>query len=197
MKKQIASLCIILVVSAGFAQGLVNFYNTPTTLVSYQAPGTPLIQGPPGAYYFGLLIYPNGFGGDLIFSGVYGTNTGTPGMFNGGAGVAVPGWAAGETLAYDVYGWSANMGHDWNPQWLTGFLPPNAFFGGSGAGTGVAGGTSSNGTFPTLDLFGGDNAAGGFRLSGTAVPEPSTAALIVIGAGVLVCCSRSWRGKVS
>ena len=70
MKASLSVLYISLMASGAFGQGLVNFHNTSTTLVSAGlSGGSSVINGSPGAYYFGLLIAPSGFSGPLSFSG--------------------------------------------------------------------------------------------------------------------------------
>jgi hypothetical protein len=114
------------------------------------------------------------------FTGLYATNLVTPGMFSGGASVPVPGVTPGQTFFYEIVGWSANMGHDFNPQWLIGNgIPPcylNPLFAVSYPGMGVAGGSTATGTLPAFELFGGTNGLQtGFNLSnhGNLVPLPT------------------------
>jgi hypothetical protein len=172
MKKYLFTLSLSLAAATTFAQGLVNFYNTPTTLVSAVAgPGgaATAINRPPGAYYFALLISASySLQGPWVSSGLYATNLATAGMFSGGAGVAVPGLAPGQLFYYKVFGWSTNMGHDYNPGWEIGSgFPPgyfNPFAGESAFGVGVAGGTTGNSTLPALDLFGTNGINTGFTL---------------------------------
>jgi hypothetical protein len=196
MKNLIVVIQVVIVSSATFAQGLVNFYNTPTTLVTFgpRDSASP-IAGPPGSYYFGLLTS-SSLAGPYTFTGVYATNQASPGLFTGGASVAVSGWTPGATLFYLIAGWSANMGHDFNPAWLMGTeFPPYpivAWFGLSSFGMGAAGGTTSSGTLPPLDLFGGTSGIqSGFDLPLTLVPEPSATALL--GVGIVVWGSRFRR----
>jgi hypothetical protein len=102
VNKYLITLSLSLATATTFAQGLVNFYNTSTTLISTGPQGSQLaINGPPGAYYFGLLISASrSAAGPFIFSGVYATNLATAGMFSGGAGVTVPGLARVEAILY-------------------------------------------------------------------------------------------------
>jgi len=169
------------------AQGLVNFANTPNTLVSAQGlvfsnfqKTVSIMSGQRGSYYFALLVgTPGNF--DFTFTGFYATNTGVDGLFSGGT-VASFDWAPGTSRSYIVAGWSADLGTTFSPAWLS--KPPDGGdFGLSAYGIGTAG----NGTtIPILNLFdGGDNTISmGFTLSNKLIPEPSTASLIAIGAGV-------------
>src|SRR5580700_5680534 len=97
MKKYLFALSLSLAAATTFAQGLVNFYNTTTTLVSAgagPAGAATAINRPPGAYYFALLISTSSSArGPWVSTGLYATNVATAGMFSGGAGVAVPGLA--------------------------------------------------------------------------------------------------------
>jgi hypothetical protein len=56
MKKHLITLSLSLATTSLFAQGLVNFANTPTTLVSSQFHAVNPIGGPRGAWYFGLFL---------------------------------------------------------------------------------------------------------------------------------------------
>lgn len=179
-----------------FAQGLINFYNTPSTLISDRTSGPSLpISAPVGNYFFALLTSP--VGADMFsFAGIYATNAMTPGMINGGSGVSVPGWAAGTARDYVVFGWTAGSGVTYQPSWLN----PNLSFGASFppvnglslVGTGIAGGVTPSGTVPSLSLFGGPTGIqSGFALSAP-VPEPSGTALLALGAAVVLM---RYRGK--
>lgn len=180
--KIIAAVLIALSTSASlFAQGLVNFANTPTTLVSAQAlqynGAFSVMTGPPGTYYFELFL---GTPANYTLTGLYATNTGVDGLFSGGT-VSVPGWAAGASQTYFVAGWSSFMGHDFDPVW---FHDSGGDFGAIG-GSGVAGDGIS---VPALNLFdgGGNTIMFGFQLRNTLVPEPSTAAIAGVGAGLML-----------
>jgi hypothetical protein len=194
MRILVAAVFACFVASPMMAQGLVNFANTPTTLVTAQAfqvngPYS-IMSGPPGSYYFGLFFgIPNN--GSYTFTGIYATNTGVDGLFSGGT-VAVPGWAAGTSQTYFVAGWSAFMGHSFNPMWFGGSVGD---FGASINASGVAGNGSS---IPTLNLFdgGGNTIMEGFELRNTLIPEPSTAALASLGAATLMIFCGSQKGKL-
>lgn len=181
--KVIVTALIVLSTSTWLsAQGLVNFANTPSTLVSTQVynggPST-VMSAPPGTFSFGLFLgLPNQ---TWFFTGLYATNTGVDGLFSGGV-VAVPGWAAGISTNYFVAGWSG--GPSFEEMWLNGGGLPG-FFGVSGIGTGVAGDGSS---VPTLNLFNGGPGTlqTGLELDANAVPEPSTFALAAVGVGFLL-----------
>jgi hypothetical protein len=189
MKKLAAMLCLSAMATGAFAQGLVNFANNPNTLVSANIGGNvATLSGPVGSYYFGLLTSATGGAGSWTFSGLTGTNlvNSTGGRFTGGNGVAVPNWAAGATMSYQVAAWESSLGTTFNPAWLV--TAPNGLFGLSAIGTGVAGGGAQS--LPTLQLFGGTGITAGFTLTGGAVPEPSSMALFGLGAAALVIFRR-------
>jgi len=187
MRRLFTVLSVFLATAPTFAQGLVNFFNTPTTLVSvnYEV----IITGVPQSYYFGLLTSPVG-ANTFTFSGIYGTNTGVAGLFSGGTGVVVDGWAPGAARDFQVVGWGYIMGHDYDPAWINGpwHVGQTIDFGVSEIGTGVAGGVTSSGTLASLDIFGGATGIqGGFNITrGALVPEPGSLSLAVLGAGFLV-----------
>jgi hypothetical protein len=191
MKKLAAMLCLSVMTTGAFAQGLVNFANNPNTLVSATiGTSSAAINGPAGSYYFALLTSPTGGAGTWTFSGLYGTNISTTagGRFSGGNGVAVPNWAAGTTMSYEVAAWESSLGTTFLASWL--LTPPAGLFGVSLVGSGVAGGGAQS--LPTLQLFGGTGITAGFNLTsgGPPIPEPSSMALFGLGAAALVIFRR-------
>jgi hypothetical protein len=188
MKKLAAMLCLSVMTTGAFAQGLVNFANNVNTLVSANIGGNiATTAGPAGSYYFGLLTSPTGGAGTWTFSGLYGTNqvTAAGGRFSGGVG-AVPNWAPGTTMSYEVAGWESSLGVTFQASWL--ITPPAGLFGVSLVGSGVAGGGPQS--LPTLQLFGGTGITQGFVLGGGIIPEPSSMALFGLGAAALVIFRR-------
>jgi hypothetical protein len=189
MKKLAAMLCLSVMATGAFAQGLVNFANNPQTLVSANIGGNvAAINGPSGSYYFALLTSATP-AGPFTFTTLMGTNlvNSTGGRFSGGNGVQVPNWAPGTTMNYEVAGWDASLGSTFNPAWLT-VAPATGLFGISAVGSGVAGGGAQS--LPTLLLFGGTGITSGFSLTGTSVPEPSSMALAGSGAAALLSFRR-------
>jgi len=174
----------VLVLSALVAvgQGQIRFFNTPQTLVSTNLPlggvGGPISGA--GNYYFALFIAPPGTTDPqaFTFTGFYGTNTTTAGIFTGGQ-VAISGYVPGTTLSFLVRGWSANIGADYSA--VTNYLSAPSFlgwYGDSAIGTMPLGG----GAFSVPNLFG--IAAGqipGFTLEVYGVPEPSSLTLLGLG----------------
>jgi len=143
-------------------------------------------------YYFGLLTAASA-AGPFTFTALYATNTAasTGGRLAGGNGIQVPGWAAGTAMSYEIAGWDASLGHNFNASWLT--TPPTAtgFFGVSPVATGTAGGVDATGNaLPPYNLFGGATGIpAGFTLV-NAVPEPSSMALAGLGAAALLIFRR-------
>src|SRR5579859_5700215 len=159
MKRIVSTLCLSMMAFGALAQGLINFENTPTTLISAVGVGNATtLSGPPGAYLFGLLIAPAPVG-PFTFSGLYATNivSSSGGRFSGGNGVAVSGWAPGATMFYEIFGWASSDGTIYNPAWInadgTGNPGRPDLFGISSIGSGVAGGGPQS--LPPLPLFGG------------------------------------------
>jgi len=193
MKKLAAMLCLGAMATGAFAQGIVNFANSATTLVSQTVNGqTSTISGAAGSYYFGLLVAAPGTTDPtaFTFTGVYATNSGVAAgrfVYNG-AQVPATLWGPGVTKAYEIAGWSSSMGHDFNTAWLQ---PGGAsgLFGLSAIGTGAAGGTDASGNaLPPFPLFGGTGITSGFDL--TTVPEPTSMALAGLGAAALLIFRR-------
>jgi hypothetical protein len=192
MKFVTAAALIAGIAGSSYAQGLVNFNNTASTLISaFTGTANPPISGPAGSYYFGLLIAPTNVTSlsQFTFAGIYATNTGVDGMFAGGSIVSVPNWAAGTSQNYRVAGWWVGMGPYFTPAWLVD--PGSAVFGVSAVGSGIAGGSAGGSNFPALDLFGGTSGLQqGFTLYPQAlVPEPSTLGLL-ISAGIILVAKR-------
>ena len=189
MKKLAAILCLSALSTGAFAQGLINFFNSATTLVSSgtSAQTATAISGAPGAYYFALLTSPTG-ANNFTFSGVSGTNQAVAGRFLGGANIQVAGWAPGTARDFKVAGWDQSLGATFNPAWLT--TTPNGFFGVSSLGSGQAGGFNGTGTLPNLNIFGGATGIqNGFALI-SSVPEPTSMALAGLGAAALLIFRR-------
>jgi len=195
MKKLAAILCLSALTTGAFAQGLVNFFNSSSTLSSATVGGvSAATSGAVGSYYYGLLTStsPNG---PFTFSGAYATNLAAAGRFTGGANVAVTGWAAGATMSYEVAIWSSSLGHDFQAGWLTGnFGTASGVFGLSGIATGASGGAGVPAS-PSYNLFGGATGLqNGFNATPTGttpiVPEPTSMALAGLGAAALLIFRR-------
>jgi len=192
MKKLAAILCLSALATGAYAQGLVNFFNNPSTLISSGGTATAAVAG---QYYFALLTAPanSTASSAFTFAGITATNLASAGRFTGGAGVAVAGWAAGDSRAFRVVGWSADNGSVFNPAWIaagsfSGYAGcPSGFWGVSDiAASGIAGGGPQS--LPNLNIFGSTSIAGGFNL--VPVPEPTTMALAGLGAAALLIFRR-------
>ena len=194
MKKLAAILCLSALATGAFAQGQISFNNGTTTLISYQTGSMPSAQPLPataGQYFFGIFTAPVGTTDPLAFtfSNTYGTNLAVAGRLTGGATAQVAGWNPGTARAVLVRGWSADIGHDWNPAWLTGITGagPNTVFGTSAiAPSMTAGGFDGTGNVPAPVLFSSTGIPTGFTL----VPEPTTMALAGLGAAALLIFRR-------
>lgn len=188
MKKLAAILCLSALSTGAFAQGLINFFNSGTTLVSsgQTASSATAIPGVAGTFYFALLTAPTN-SSTFTFANVYGTNQAVAGRFTGGANIAVSGWAAGTTMQFEVAGWSSDLGTTFNSSWLTSH-PSTGFFGVSSVASGASGGFNGTGTLPNLNIFGSTAIASGFALTG--IPEPSSMALAGLGAAALLIFRR-------
>jgi len=187
MKKLAAILCLSALTTGAFAQGVVNFANSASTLVTATINGsTASIAGSATATYYFALLTGNTATGPFTFSGNYATNSVAAGRFVEN-GVTVNGWAAGTTKFYEIAGWSSSLGASWTPGWQV--QPPAGLFGISAIGSGTAGGTDANGNaIPPLPLFGGSGITSGFNL--TSVPEPTSMALAGLGAAALLIFRR-------
>jgi hypothetical protein len=197
MKKKLITTLLSFAACPLLAQGLVNFFNNSTTLVSSGPPGQPAGGNPLVPSYFGLLTAAPGTTNPALFtfSGLYATNQPVNGRILGGASVPVVGWVPGTSRSFLIAGWSISLGHDWNPAWMHGDFSAQGFWGLSSIGTGIAGGSSgvSPIPLPPLNLFGGVNGVlAGWNLGPvTPVPEPSSLPLAALGvAAVLICRCR-------
>jgi hypothetical protein len=191
MKKLAVILCLSALSTGAFAQGLINFFNSATTLVSSGASaGTATaISGAPGSFYFELLTSPVG-ANTFTAASVLGTNQAVAGRFLGGANIQVSGWAPGTARDFKVAGWSSDLGSAFNSAWLTA-APTSGSFGISSLGTGQAGGFNGTGTLPNLNIFGGATGIqNGFNLVTVGVPEPTSMALAGLGAAALLIFRR-------
>lgn len=196
MKKILIAVGLAALVSSASAQGLINFLNSPATLVTLaDAEGNSLGSTPnvAGQFYFQLFIAPAGTSSDAAFvGGVLATNQASAGRFSGGVNVQVPGYAAGSTVAILVRGWSASYGNNyataleaWN-QGIAGYIGSSAI-----APNFTLGGFDGTATLPTLPAFGGSvGIQGGFTLVAPPVPEPTSMALAGLGAASLLVFRR-------
>lgn len=194
ISKLAAMLCLGALTNGAFAQGTVSFANGPTTLISIDDGGAHSVMDPgiiaandAGGFYFALLISSSSTG-PFTFSGVYATNTAGAGKLGPGTyNPAVPGWATGTPMFFEVAGWSSNLG-TWKSQWMLNNFPAPAsdsIWAGTSANTyfglsGIASGSAGGGVAPAFPLFGGTGLAG-FTLNPVGIPEPSGVVLVGLG----------------
>jgi hypothetical protein len=199
MKRLTMVFCLGALTGGAFAQGLVNFFNGPTTLVSSgtSSSSTP-ISGPMGSWYFALLTSPVG-ADTFTFSGIYATNYGgvgaTEGRFTGGTGVPVAGWAPCASRDVKVAGWSSDLGPVFNSAWLAS-APNSGFFGVSSLGTMSTGGFDGTNTWPTTGMFG--SATGiktGFVLL-SALPNKPQLTIVLEGANIVLAWPTNYAGFI-
>jgi len=200
MKKLAAILCLSALTTGAFAQGLVQFFPTASTLSSINVGGTATAtSGAAGSYFYGLLTA-SAPAGPFTFSGTYATNLSVAGYFGSPGGRAVAGWGLGATMSYEVAFWSVSLGATWKPAWLQANGSPqpagSAVWGGSGyfglsaVATGISGGAGTPAS-PPLALFGGASGIqSGFVGQPVGVPEPSSMALAGLGAAALLIFRR-------
>jgi len=166
-------------------------------------------------YYFALLIDASNPGSSPAAAGwtqaLFTPSGGTSGAFvgtnynlvaggmigpKGNQATAIDNWGAGNTMFYEIVGWSANLGSTWSQVsgeladgWanIPGYNGANNYFFGVSSVASGASGTPPSGT--PLSLFGG---TGGFALSevGVAVPEPTSMALAALGGASLLLFRR-------
>jgi hypothetical protein len=188
MKHIALTLTALLVAASAYAQGTLNFANRVTGVftaqVTYQGDAT-LPAGPAGNTFWGQL-YAAAPGGTLapVGSPVEFRNDAGIGYITSGGVVTVPGVAGGSPAQVQMVAWHKNLGNDYaaaKAQGLggwgeSGVITVNTGGGGvppaPAANLGVAGGTPANTLQP-------------FQVS-TLVPEPSIAALGLLGAGLLL-----------
>lgn len=191
MKKLAAILCLTALATGAFAQGLIKFQNSSTTLVSVG--GT----AQAGTFYYALLAAAPGTTDRAAFqfTGLYATNTATAGRLQGGSLLGVTAnsaWPALTERSFYVAGWSSDLGVTFNQDWLSGNFGAvsTGFFGWSAIATGTSGGPDpvTGQTVPALALWSGTTLTSGFNL--TPIPEPTTMALAGLGAAALLIFRR-------
>jgi len=184
--------------AALFAQGIVQFNNTATTLLSTNSTATP----PPGqaanavgitqtGYLIGLYIAPQGTTDPNAFTlmGPTTASTGSPlapGRFNGNppGGSFVISNNTGQTIAFQVRAWTTSAGSTYELARLS--SDARRYLGVSAIGEA----TPATGLLPAPALFGTSaGQVGGFVLV-PVVPEPSSIALGLLGLGAIALFRR-------
>jgi hypothetical protein len=175
MKKLAVTLCLSAFAVSAFAQGTVNYLNSPTTLVSTNGLAAGRTAGATspsagGQYYYALFIAPTTITsatvGDLstaawTFTGLYANTTAatTGGRFSGGGGVSAQGWLPGVSQSYAILGWSAGLGGTNSMTSLLATIGNPTFAGGAWTGGGAL--DSFNGQYFGLSSVGFGSAGGG------------------------------------
>ena len=203
MKKTLTTLALVAVTAASFAQGVVNFGNSSSTLIS--AGGVAAPASSVSTFYFAVFMAPSTTVGtdfqaaplfdDNRFSVANGYNVNHPTaagrLQTTASALVLTGVGGGSTADFIVKGWSANAGTTY-AEALVAFNSalPGAYFGVSRIGNNVV--LGDGGAIPAAFLFGvGGSQVGGFNLAPTAaVPEPSSMALAGLGAASLLMFRR-------
>jgi len=188
MKHIALTLTALLVAASAYAQGTLNFANRVSGVVdaqvTYQGDST-IPQGPAGNQFWGQLLAAAP-GGTLAPVGqpVEFRNDAGIGYITAGGVVSVPGVAGGSPAEVRMVGWHKSLGNDYAAAVAAGT-------GGVGQSAIITVNTGGGGTPPgpaaNLGVAGGTaaNTLAGFQVS-TLVPEPSIAALGLLGAGLLL-----------
>lgn len=191
MKKLILTLALVAATAASYGQGTISFSNTATSQVRVDG-----VVAPAGsALNFGVFF--GGSAGSLSLSPTLGTISSTSQgiIWVGGAASTayqLAGFAANTQPFVQIRGWSSSFGSDWAAaQAAFNAGTPGVVFGqtavlqvaglGADTGPGTAIWQSASGTNPQRFTP---------LLLTTAVPEPSTIALGVLGAGSLLFLRR-------
>ncbi len=195
MRTFLFTLVFLLPVARAFPQGFVAFYNNQSTrLTTNDFQGNMGFTSGVNAYRIGLYIAPAGTTDPLAFGLIALATNQTGGVqFDGRFSFAgecqIPG-NTGQTIAFQVRAWSLFAGNSFEDAVLYGG-PEVAYAGRSAIGEVIP----ATGSAPAPPLFGTlPGTVGGFTLI-PIIPEPSTVALAVVGAGVLWCGTRARRRK--
>jgi len=218
MKKIIAILSLAVgVYSSSQAQGLVSVYNIGGVYANHTNSALSVYDGGTGnggvsglastaanGFYYALLIATNAFSvapspslnptstewsaammatNYLVGGGIRGSG--------GSGGVAISGWAGGQTNYIELVGWSSSLGTTWSQvasQVASGSFTASGFFGVSS----LAYVTAATSPSPATSIFGGTGLASGVTMYAvtTSVPEPSTMALAGLGGAALLLFRR-------
>ncbi len=168
------ALALVLLVGCrpgAHAQGLINFMNSASTLITIYSNGLPVAipGGQPGTFRFELFIAPAGTltAASFTATGLIATNLASAGRMHGGNNRAVPGVPLGGTAAILVRGWSTNLGTNYAEAIAASHTTANGYIGESSiAPNFLFGGDGGAGNFPSSPAFGGlSGIQSGFTLS--------------------------------
>ncbi|MGC3958710.1 MAG: PEP-CTERM sorting domain-containing protein [Verrucomicrobiota bacterium] len=206
MKTILAIILSGVVASGALAQGIVNFGNSSSTLISVD--GVAMPGSSVSTFYFAVFMAPSGtvtadfttipnataftdptWGSALYTTVNHATAAGR--LATTAAAAQIPGYAGGSTADFIIRAWSANAGTTY-AQALAAYNSgsvPSAIFGTSARiGNNIV--LSDGAGIPVTTLFGvGGNQVGGFNLI-TQFPEPSSMALTGLGAAFLLVFRR-------
>jgi hypothetical protein len=193
MKKLLTLTLLLGATAASFAQGVISWANTSSTLITLQGVGSLPVRVDAGTTYsFGLFLAPVGTAAptgvnDPNWQNVvaYALNStaaaGAGRMLNPGNATNTAGFGPGTSVNFIVRAWQSSGGSDWTAAQAQGLLA----YGSSGLGTLIVGG----GAFPTPSAFGvATGQIGGFTV--VPVPEPTSMVLAGIGAASLLLFRR-------
>lgn len=190
MKIILTSLTLAALVTSSSAQGLINFLNSASTLVTLNSNG--VVATPAnslGMFKYELFTAPAGTLNPSAFvsSGIIGTNTSSAGRLSGGANLPIPGRALGGTCAILVRGWSTDLGDDWATAFANAMTRYVGWFGESTIAPNFRlGGDGGAGFVVISPAFGGSTGIqSGFSLFPVFLPEPSSLAITALGFGFL------------
>lgn len=199
MKNLLTLAALIGATTISSAQGIVNFANSGTTLIS--AGGVAMPGSGTAAFNFAVFLAPSGTvgasGSSALFTdplwqsaAAYNVNGATAGRLV--SAQKDVGQAIGSIQDFLVRGWSANAGATWAEAlafWNNGSPSQNMFIGTSTIGNDILLG---GGTTPISTLFGaGANQVTAFNMGlVTAIPEPTSMVLAGLGAASLLLFRR-------
>jgi len=182
---------------SSFAQGNVAFANQTTTAITF-GPGTAnagaKLTGAAGTFEFGLYVGPAGSQASALtlvatgLNGTWNTGSGLDGFFNAGNPLVLPSptFPAGTAIAFQVRGWSANLGSTYEAAIVSANITASSVAGESILGS-VTPTAPPNGAAPLFGTTGG-GLVPSFSLN--PIPEPSTFALGALGVAGLALIRR-------
>lgn len=179
MKHTAIALTALLAAASAFAQGTINFATRVTGSIDYRA----IYQGDsaPAGSTFWAQLYASAAGGTLAPIGAPVPFRDTPdaakGYITAGGTVEVPGVPSGGTAQVQLYAWASSLGANYAEA-------AGKNLGGIGNSS-VFNVTVGGGTLPPGALTGLGNGTSTLQIS-PIVPEPSIAALGLLGAGMLL-----------
>jgi hypothetical protein len=197
VKAVLILLTSLLAITSTFGQGRVTFRNGASTnyYIYTNGPGGLGLMSGVDAYRIGLYASPNtgASAGSLTLIGLATNAAALPGRFLGPAPyfITAPGYTAGQPITFQIRAWSFAAGLTYEEALLGSVLDPlNVHIGTSVLGTT----TPTPAPSPAGELWGTSpgNLTSGFVIN---VPEPSTTALLGLGAVAFLLSVRRGWGK--